>query len=133
MAGRYVMAFRYSESYARHLQTGAISAGDVVNVPTSLLDDAWVLDVGITTPTVVVGTVVRVRGDAGSGAAEVRVDGYPHLLTLGLDRPCLARFVRPPALRRYFAVFLVFSPAVSRIAQFIFHIGRMMLSAGRLF
>ena len=65
-----------------------------------------------------------------SGCEAMPVLGRPRcasmaIRTLGLDRPCLARFVRPPALRRYFAVFLVFSSAggLSRRAQFILHRG----------
>ena len=45
------------EDYAARLQTGSPRAGDLVNVPTALLDASWVSSLDLGVDTVLVGTV----------------------------------------------------------------------------
>ena len=49
------------EDYAARLQTGSPRAGDLVNVPTALLDASWVSSVVLGADTVLVGTVQCMR------------------------------------------------------------------------
>ena len=51
------------EDYAARLQTGSPRAGDLVNVPTALLDASWVSSLFLGADTVLVGTVQSVGYD----------------------------------------------------------------------
>ena len=88
------------EDYAARLQTGSPRAGDLVNVPTALLDASWVSSVVLGADTVLVGTVQSVGYGGACSSVLVSVECYPDVLEVPGDHPCVCRFVRPPAVKR---------------------------------
>ena len=86
------------EEYLSAFQTGLSQPGDVLNVPVTLLDDAWVASHRICADATLVGTVVGMSPPGAVSWVHVDVECYFEVLDIPSDDPCLRRFVRPPAL-----------------------------------
>ena len=88
------------EEYLSAFQTGLSQPGDVLNVPVTLLDDAWVASHRICAPAdaTLVGTVVGMSPPGAVSWVHVDVECYFEVLDMPSGDPCLRRFVRPPAL-----------------------------------
>ena len=110
------------EEYLSAFQTGLSQPGDVLNVPVTLLDDAWVASHRICADATLVGTVVGMSPPGAVSWVHVDVECYFEVLGIPSDDPCLRRFVRPPALpRRARSVlqFLSIKGAVSDASIFV--------------
>ena len=88
------------EDYAARLQTGSPRAGDLVNVPTALLDASWVSSVVLGADTVLVGTVQSVgyHDDDACSSVLVSVECYPDVLEVPGDHPMKGTWVPFPPL-----------------------------------